>query len=128
MDEWLANAKDGDKVILTEYDMLSGGYNRSLRAIVRATVTMLIIEKKYPTHSYEMRFSRKNGRQIQGDRFYAPWIVEATPETVAEVRAENIRQNRLYQVKKMDWKKATDAQLEAVLKIVSPAVAPIENK
>jgi hypothetical protein len=120
---WLDSLKPGDTVIYIDYAMMER--NRSVKTITRVTATMVFMETRYTDRTIEHRISRRDGRLIGGDRWHCPYIEPATPEVIAEVKAETRRRFLVHRIsKKTEWDNVPTDVLEAVYAILNPPKSP----
>lgn len=100
---WLDDLKPGDKVILN-----SGFNDKNVVYVKRTTKTQIIIGRKSfrKNETYEEKFNKSKGLLVGGYGDRIPYISEATPEKIAEIKTNNERKRIIKKISDFDYKKA----------------------
>jgi len=111
--EWLAEVKAGDEVGWER------GYgpqrDRRIVTVERTTPTQIIVRP----YAGEIRFSRKLGREIGADRYFATRLFELTPENRTQVAEQMERQRCLHALAVVKWDTLPTETLRAVVERIT---------
>jgi hypothetical protein len=109
---WLDGLKVGDAVVIGHWSP-----TRQRREVVHVQRVLKASVDVGPAY----RFRRSDGRSVGGSAWHPGTIEEATPELVAEVRAENERERLMTNVQSVLWDELTTDELRRVMAIVVAA-------
>lgn len=107
-DAWLKRLKPGDQVFVC-----GGGYGRGSLTAYTVTAVTPSGRIRVRLNDYIREFNA-NGKE-RGKAYYrAAYLVERTPELVAELAEERERGNLLYRIREVRWRDLPTATLRAV--------------
>lgn len=95
-----------------------GGESLSIATVDRVTATMVIIK---PRPEYEVRFHKKDGRQVGTDSYSRACLRLVTPELIAKIEKAKL----VAKFETIKWKDMHLDQLRAVSKAISNPTAAL---
>lgn len=108
--DWIEKLKPGDPVIVVRSGMAAGETVKRVKTVDKLHVTI-------DHGNYTERFKKHNGFAT-GEGWNKPYIEEATPERIAEVRSENERLLTAGGLEKTNWRNQPLKVLKAVSAIL----------
>lgn len=103
--ENLEDIKVGDKVILANARI------KRVETVTKVTKTLVIVGNR--------RFKKDGGFEYGGRPFEMMHICKVTPEVLAEIEAENKRNDLINKIVRYPWNKLSTEELEKVYKLIN---------
>jgi len=107
-ENWLANIKPGDTIVVSDHIGCGGTINK----VVRITKTMIMVGDR------EIRFNRKSGWAVGDYGHHKPHLMEPTPKLLEQIKRQNLIDSCAYLCDKRNLGKLETLELEVIYNLI----------